>query len=147
MSSSSPDDPLQREPETQDASKVAEWDIGLAADLLENLFTERGDRRTNVKAQNINTIDEVPDSSWFTNRIYTRDVTVDEISRGPNVNEAPASGRWTVTRGKATGAAPGFTARDEKGQLWFISFDGRDIPIAPTAAADRGDEAVLGHGL
>ena len=128
------DDPLQREPETQDASKVAEWDIGLAADLLENLFTERGDRRVNVKAQNINTIDEVPDSSWFTNRIYTRDVTVDEISRGPNVNEAPASGRWTVTRGKAAGAAPGFTARDEKGQLWFISFDGRDIPIAPTAA-------------
>ena len=113
---------------------MAEWDIGLAADLLENLFTERGDRRTNVKAQNINTIDEVPDSSWFTNRIYTRDVTVDEISRGPNVNEAPASGRWTVTRGKAAGAAPGFTARDEKGQLWFISFDGRDIPIAPTAA-------------
>ena len=114
---------------------MAEWDIGLAADLLENLFTERGDRRTNVKAQNINTIDEVPDSSWFTNRIYTRDVTVDEISRGPNVNEAPASGRWTVTRGKTTGAAPGFTARDEKGQLWFLSFDGRDIPIAPTAAA------------
>ena len=29
-----PDDPLQREPETQDASKVQEWDIGLTADLL-----------------------------------------------------------------------------------------------------------------
>ena len=129
------DDPLQREPDTQDASKVAEWDIGLAADLLENLFTVRGDRRTNVKAQNINAIDEVPDSSWFTNRIYTRDVTVEEISRGPNVNEAPASGRWTVIRGKTAGAAPGFTARDEKGQLWFLSFDGSDIPIAPTAAA------------
>ena len=37
-----------------------------------DLFTSAATRRTNVKAQNINTIDEVPDSSWFTNRIYTR---------------------------------------------------------------------------
>ena len=100
-----------------------------------------------MKAQNINTIDEVPDSSWFTNRIYARDVSVDEISRGPNVNEAPASGRWTVTRGKTTGAAPGFTARDEKGQVWFLSFDGRDIPDRPHGGGSRGNQAVLGHGL
>ena len=129
------DDPLQREPETQDASKVQPWDIGLSPDLLLNLFTTVGDRRTNVKAQNINTIDEVPDSSWFTNRIHTRPLSTDEVAKGPNVNEPPAAGRWTVTRGKAAGIAPGFTARDEKGQLWFIAFDGRNQPIAPSAAA------------
>ena len=129
------DDPLKREPETQDASKVAVMEVGLSSDLLLNLFTEVGDRRTNVKAQNINTIGEVPESSWFNNRIYTRDVSLDEIARGPNVSDPPASGRWTITRGKATGAAPGFTARDEKGQVWFISFDGKHIPVAPTAAA------------
>jgi hypothetical protein len=129
------DDPLQREPETQDATKVAEWEIGLSPDLLENLFSVRGDTRTNIKAQNINTIDEVPDSSWFTNRIYSRSMSADEIGKGPNESEPPAPGRWTVIRAKTTGAAPGFTARDEKGQLWFLSFDGRDIPVAPTAAA------------
>ena len=37
------DDPLQREPDTQDASKVQEWDIGLLADLTMNLFTRPGD--------------------------------------------------------------------------------------------------------
>ena len=130
-----PDDPLTREPETQDASKVQAWDIGLTPDLLLNLFTTVGDRRTNVRAQNINTIDEVPDSSWFTNRIYTRPLKPDEIARGPNVGDPPASGRWLVVRGKSAGAAPGFTARDEKGQLWFLSFDGRDNPVAPTGAA------------
>lgn len=31
------DDPLQREPETQDASKTADWDIPLTPDLLENM--------------------------------------------------------------------------------------------------------------
>jgi hypothetical protein len=40
-----------------------------------------------------------------------------------------------VIRGKSTGAAPGFTARDANGQVWFISFDGKTVPIAPTAAA------------
>ena len=129
------DDPLTREPETQDASKVQVMEIGLSSDLLLNLFTKLGDPSTNVKARNINTIDEVPDSSWFNNRIYSRDLTVDELTRGANLSEPPASGRWTVIRGKSTGAAPGFTARDEKGQVWFVSFDGRDIPVAPTAAA------------
>ena len=66
------DDPLQREPETQDASKTQEWEIGLAADLVLNLFTKQGDLTPNVRAQNVNTIDEVPDSSWFTNRIGSK---------------------------------------------------------------------------
>ena len=128
------DDPLKTEPETQDASKIPELQVGLVSDLMLNLFARVGDQRIEVKAQNINTIDEVPDSSWFTNRIYARDVSTDEITRGANAGDPPADGRWTVIRAKGTGAAPGFIARDEKGQVWFISFDGRDVPIAPSAA-------------
>ena len=140
------DDPLQREPDTQDASKVQAWEIDLAPDLLLNLFTTVGDRRTNVKAQNINTIDEVPDSNWFTNRIYTRPVSAEDIAKGANENAPPASGRWTVIRGKTAGAAPGFTARDEKGQLWFVAFDGRQQPVAPTAAAVVATKLFWGLG-
>ena len=128
------DDPLTREPETQDASKVQDWDIGLIADLTLNLFSKPGDPTPGVRAQNINTIDEVPDSSWFTNRIYSRPVTIDEITRGPNVSDGPAPGKWTVIRPKTAGTAPGFTVRDEKGNVWFISMDARDYPIAATAA-------------
>ena len=76
------DDPLQREPETQDASKVQEWEIGLTPDLLQNLFSQPGDATPDVRAQNINTIDEVPDSSWFTNRIYSRPVAPEELAQG-----------------------------------------------------------------
>jgi len=129
------DDPLPREPETQDAAKVQEYEIGLTPDLLRNLFGMPGGPATGARAQNVNTIDEVPDSSWFTNRIYARPVTTDEISRGPNTTDGPARGRWTIIRGKTAGVAPGFTARDEKGETWFVSFDGRYNPIAPTAAA------------
>jgi hypothetical protein len=31
--------------------------------------------------------------------------------------------------------APGFTVGDSKGEVWFLSLDGRDNPVAPTAAA------------
>jgi hypothetical protein len=130
-----PDDPLPREPETQDASKVQEWEIGLTADLLANLFGMPGGPASGERAHNANTIDEVPDSSWFTNRIYARPVSIEEITKGPNTIEGPAPGRWTIIRGKSAGVAPGFTARDEKGETWFVSFDGRGHPIAPTAAA------------
>lgn len=128
------DDPLQREPETQDASKVQEWDIGLTADLVLNLFTKPGDLTANVRAQNVNTADEVPDSNWFTNRIYANPVSRGDITRGPNTIEGPASGRWTLIRPKSAGVAPGFTARDEKGETWFVAFDADDYPIAATAA-------------
>jgi hypothetical protein len=128
------DDPLKREPETQDASKVQEWEIGLTPDLLQNLFGRPGDPAPNVRAQNINTADEVPDSSWFTNRIYSRPVSVEEVTKGPLTIDGPAPGRWTVIRGKSAGVAPGFTVRDEKGEVWFLSLDGRDNPIAPTAS-------------
>jgi hypothetical protein len=128
------DDPLQREPETQDASKVQEWDINLSTDILINLFAKPGDPTINQRAQNVNTADEVPDSSWFTNRIYARPISIDEIRKGANTIDGPAPGHWTVIRAKSVGIAPGFTVRDEKGEVWFVTFDARDNPIAPTAA-------------
>ncbi len=54
---------------------VSEWEIDLTIDLATNMFARPGDRVTNVRARNVNTIDEVPDSSWFTNRILARPMT------------------------------------------------------------------------
>ena len=47
------------------------------------------------RAGNVNTIDEVPDSSWFTNRILARPVSLEEASRGPLNGERPG-GRHLV---------------------------------------------------
>jgi hypothetical protein len=128
------DDPLAREPEAQDASGVQEWDIDLVLDLAINLFGRPGDPTPNVRAKNINTIDEVPDSSWFTNRIVARPVSVEEAARGPLTGTGPAPGTWTITRPKEVGAAPGFTMRDSKGETWFVSFDAEGHPEAATGA-------------
>ena len=128
------DDPLAREPETRDASAVQAYDIVLTASLVANLFLKPGDQRADVKAGNINTIDEVPDSSWFTNRVYARPISVEEIIRGPNTIDGPAPGRWTIVGAKTSGAAPGFRVKDERGETWFISLDAKGSPRAATAA-------------
>jgi hypothetical protein len=129
-----PDDPLTREPETQDASNVQAWDINLFWDLTLNLFGKPGDPAVDVKARNVNTLDEVPDSNWFTNRIGARPVSIDEAARGPLVDGEPAAGRWSITRAKEAGVAPGFTMSDAKGVVWFVSFDADGFPDAATGA-------------
>jgi hypothetical protein len=128
------DDPLLREPDTQDASGVKAWTIDLFIDLAVNLFSNPGDPAIGVRAGNVNTIDEVPDSSWFTNRIVARPVSIDEAVQGPRSGAPPADGRWTVIASKEVGAAPGFTIQDEAGETWFISFDARGYPEAATGA-------------
>ena len=128
------DDPISREPETQDASGVQEWEIDLFVDLALNLFARPGDPAPNVRARNINSIDEVADSSWFTNRIGARPVSIEEATRGPLTGTGPAPGSWSVVRAKEAGFAPGFTVQDSQGETWFVSFDARGYPEAATGA-------------
>jgi len=127
------DDPLSREPDTQDASKVQAWDIDLIIDLAIHVFGHPGDPTPDVRARNVNTIDEVPDSNWFTNRLLTRPVPPEEVSRGPVSGSGPAE-PFTVVSRKLAGAAPGFTMRDAHGDVWFVSFDAAGYPEAATGA-------------
>ena len=123
------DDPLDREPETQDASGAQEQEIDLFYDLAENLFGHPGDSTPNVRARNITSVDEVPDSSWFTNRILARPLSVDQAVRGPLTGTGPATGTWSVVRPKQAGFAPGFTMNDAKGRdLVRLIRRRRDIP-------------------
>jgi hypothetical protein len=123
-----PDDPVQRVPESQDAAGVKEFEHSLAYDIIVNTFARPGDPALDTPAANVNTIDEVPDSSWFTNRIVRGDrdapaLSVEDVTRGPDVTDGPAPGPWTITRSKSEGYTPGFTIRDTKGVVWFLKFD------------------------
>jgi len=62
---------------------------------------------------NVNALDEVPDSSWFTNRIGRRPMSREELLRGSCGSnridpERSAPGSWVVDMGKPDGANPGF---------------------------------------
>jgi hypothetical protein len=117
------DDPLWTEADTQDARGASARDIDLAYDILENSVYRQGDKADNVRAQNLNTVDEAPDSSWFVNRADRRRLTTAEIARGPDTTSGPAAGVWTVTSAKAMGVMAGFTMRDQAGVVWFVKFD------------------------
>jgi len=126
------DDPLWTYRDTQDASGVKPWEIDLVVDLGLNLFGRPGDPATDVRAKSLNTVDEVPDSSWFTNRLGHRAVDVEEVEKGPNTTSGPAPGMWIVTSSKSDGVTPGFTIRDANGQLWFLKFDAPDYRAMAT---------------
>ncbi|HEU4768172.1 MAG TPA: hypothetical protein VFS77_12385, partial [Pyrinomonadaceae bacterium] len=82
---------------------------------------------------NVNTMDEVPDSSWFTNRMFRREMSIEEIKSGPG-ETGPVNGELTVIRAKSVGAAPGFWIKDRAGQVFILKFDPIDYPELMTAA-------------
>ena len=128
------DDPIAREPESQDASKASPYEIKSIYEMSYNLFVTSGYKPSGLRAKEINTIDEVPDSNWFTNRIGTTPITPEQLTRGPNVGTPPDPSRWVLTREKTSGAHPGFTARDAKGETWFLEFDPPYYPEGATGA-------------
>src|SRR5947208_11801627 len=77
------DDPITADRDTQDASRIRRWKIDLCVDVPLNLFSTLGDPASGVRAKNVNTIDEVPHSSWFTNRLGSRPATPDAAPNGP----------------------------------------------------------------
>ncbi len=127
-----PDDPLARDPETQDASAVRPSDVSELYDFAENSFFGAGEK-VDKHADNVNTIDEVPDSSWFTNRLGREAMSTEQLTRGPDTGSGP-TGQWTIVSGKLEGRAPGFTIRDGAGDLYFIKFDPPANPEMATAA-------------
>jgi hypothetical protein len=141
-----PDDPIAREPESQDASNAQPYRMGSMYEMANNLFVTAGYKPSGTRARDINTIDEVPDSSWFTNRIGSTRVTVDDIVRGPNRGAPPDPSRWVVFREKTSGAHPGFTAKDAKGETWFLEFDPPYYPEAATAAVEIATKIFWAFG-
>ncbi len=133
------DDPIARVVDTQDASGVRPKTLNLVYDESRNLFGNPGDKDMNKRAQSINTIDEVPDSNWFTNRIGSRPMTVEEVAKGPDTASGPAPGPWTLASGKSDGVTPGFTILDTAGDRWFIKFDPPKYP-----EMGSGAEAAVG---
>ena len=107
-------------------------------DFVANTFAHPGERR-DVRALNVNTLDEVPDSSWFTNRIG-RHALSSQTSRSGRACRASALDGWMVSGGKALGVQPGFrmTDRTDSSTRWkSIRRRIRSWPAVPRSSARR----------
>ncbi|HUS66199.1 MAG TPA: hypothetical protein VMZ28_16715 [Kofleriaceae bacterium] len=119
--------------------KPAERKFFKALYHFDGVFYERLDRALELRpvrrAQSTNALDEVPDSTWFTNRIGQRDVTPEEIEVGPNTTGSPEAHRpWTIKSTKVGGITVGFIIKDARGQKYVLKFDEASIPEMETGA-------------
>jgi hypothetical protein len=123
----------------RDSAKPQENEFDKVAYFGEVLVTgqiQRGlELRDRHPARDVNALDEVPDSTWFTNRIGARDLSPAEAARGP-VTGGPPQLPLTVVRGKDTGGGnPGFFAKDSTQRTFLIKFDTRENPEMQTTAS------------
>jgi hypothetical protein len=125
------DDPIRIDPDRINITEPTEFPLYKDADYLINSFTHPGGDAG--PALNVNSVDEVPDSSWFTNRIGGGKMTIEDIARGPDTTGGPAPGIWTVVGRPAGGITPKFTIRDSTGQLYIFKLDPIHMPELPSS--------------
>ena len=85
-------------------------------------------------AHNINAIGEVPNSSWWTNRIGVRDVTPEELAIGPGAGMPAPEPPFTIKRTKVGGMGIGFIVEDAAGNAHIMKFDDPLFPEGESAA-------------
>lgn len=104
----------------------------LADALVFRPLYESLDPRERRPAEDVNALDEVPDSTWFTNRIGIRTVTPAEAATGVD-REGPPVLPFTIIHAKKGGANPGFIAKDARGVKYLVKFDTAANPGQQTA--------------
>jgi hypothetical protein len=129
-----PDDPILVDNDrVADASGVEPTRVIPFEEYAMHTVKQFGDRR-DIAAMNTNTLDEVPDSSWFTNRLSREPRDAAAIARGPDRVAALSIDGWPIVEGKGEGLQPGFRVRDPEGHLYQVKFDPRRNPEMSTAA-------------
>jgi hypothetical protein len=87
------------------------------------------------RALGVNSMDDVPDSTWFTNRIGVRELSVDEMRKGPEVVGSPEPHKpFTIKSSKVGGQSTGFIVTDSRGTKFLLKFDKKGLPEAETGA-------------
>lgn len=133
------DDPIQSWPSPANVETVKPRRINEYYDFFQNSLFHPGElqKKTGslIPARAVNTLGEVPDNEWYTNRHYRRRMTIDELVRGPG-NTAPPSMKlqWRVVAAKNEGITPGFTIVDGEGRRYLLKFDPPSNPEMASAA-------------
>jgi hypothetical protein len=105
--------------------------------------------RAASEATNANSLDEVADSAWFTNRIGVRRESIEELTRGACDPEdlldpdAAPDGSWVVDKGKTEGSSLGFRV-SIRGRKYLFKVD-TEAPERSSAASTIG--AAVYHAV
>ncbi len=129
------DDPLTQDPDRNPIPIPKKRKLSQIYDLVENTWILRPKDDEEIPAsQNINTLGEIPNSSWYANRMGTRIMSIEELVRGPNqLSDVEGHKPWSLISVKTEGVTPGFTVRNTKGDVFYVKFDPPDNPQMSTS--------------
>ncbi len=127
------DDPIWQDNDNQNIPTPKKFTVADYYDFLENTFFRAGDK-TRKRALNINTLGEVANSNWFTNRHGMHAMSLEELVRGPDRGGPTQEKKWQVVRNKQGGITPGFRIQDATRTTYQLKFDPLSNPEMATAA-------------
>ena len=122
-----PDDPLATEPRPLPVPEPQRRALSALLETMSSNLGTRGQRHpaTGVlESQGVNTLGEVMDGDWYTNRHAARRMTRAELQRGPGRERPPdMTANWRVLVVKPFGVNPGLLVSDAKRDLYILRFD------------------------
>lgn len=122
------------------SKRPPEYYSGLIADGADQIFFRPVSRAFLLErippAHNVNAMDEVPNSSWFQNRVGLHDLSPSDAAEAACKGDKPLTDDlpWTVTSAKPNGLTPGFFIKAGDGRRYLLKFDGPQQPGRPTGA-------------
>src|SRR6185295_16834842 len=146
------DDPLKREPVPRTVKELATRKVDDIYSFFENSYVTprregREARHAPLRALDVNTLGEVPDSAWYTNRHAFRPMSIAELERGPG-NSAPPSPNdsWKIVGAKSDGVTPGFIIEDKDGGRYMLKLDPPQYPELCSASDVIGSKFFYALG-
>ena len=122
-----PDDPLEAEPPPMATPDPGVRGLSELLEFFSNTFGEPGERHPEIgviPAGAVNTLGEVMDSSWYTNRHGKRRLSREELVRGTGDGQPPLQDEpWRVLAVKQFGNRPGVLMVDSQQQMYLLRFD------------------------
>jgi len=145
-----PEDPhhVSCAPETYDASIY--WDG--ADKMVFRPLSETLGVVVSGESVNVNSLDEVPDSAWFTNRLGVRPVSLDELRLNTckpeeilDPEHAPDHS-WLIDKGKTSGSTPGFRIDVPGKGKYLVKVEATGLPERQVAATVVGEAVYYAAG-
>ena len=97
------------------------------------------------RAGDVNSLDDVPASSWFTPRLGNRELSPDELLKGQAITGGPKLPLRVEQ--VFPGAEGGLLAMDASGHHWFVDFDPRGHRGLQTTAGVLANRIFWAYGL
>lgn len=103
------------------------------------------DPRRSPRSLDVNSMDQVPASSWFTPRLGYSEISADKLINGLQDKGAPQA-PLTIVKAKSSGNSPGFVVKDSRGIKYLLKFDRTDYPDIETTGHFVGSRLFWGFG-